>query len=391
MTEDSPQLTQIKIEDVAIGGEGLGRISGKICFVPYGVPGDLLRIKITEEKKDYSRGEIVTLLEPSPLRRSAPCPVFGKCGGCLWQHIQIKAQEDLKSKLVRDLLRKRFPSENFEFLPLISSPHEFFYRNRITLKFDGSRLGYFARRSHEFVPIESCHLADPKINQSLDQIAKDVSLNKRHIKNLGKFSSVKIAVEDPSINQDASVQWALVQDEDLVSGFSQVNTQQNQVLKELVVHWFRLPESRVLYDLYAGSGNFTFPLVQVRPLKRVCAVEYDSSQTKAARKISEGFQNVQIFTAKVEDFVSEVILSERSCFLLDPPRGGCEEPVMSALAHSNPDQIIYVSCHPASLVRDIEKFFKKAPSGAYRLARVVCIDMFPQTDHIETVAEIVRA
>lgn len=386
MTAHAEKTVEVRIDDVAIGGEGIARINGKVCFVPYAVPGDRLSIKIIEDKKDFSRGEIVSLLEPSPSRRSAPCPVFGQCGGCLWQNIEIESQENFKSKLVKELLNRKLPHQSFEFLPLVRSPQEFFYRNRITLKFNGKQLGYFGRRSHDFVPIDHCHLADKRINEALPEILKSLQSVKKPHKKGEDVSSVKISL-DPS----GTVKWALTHEKDLASGFSQVNTLQNEALVNLVKDWIHIPASKVFYDFYAGSGNFTFPIDVAKRFQQVIAVEYDSGLTQEARKASDLKKHFQFYTAKVEDFVSEIVLKTQSTFLVDPPRGGCEEPVMRALAHADPDQIIYVSCHPASLARDLERFFRVAPTGAYKLKRVVCFDMFPQTDHIETVAEIGRA
>lgn len=370
------QEFDVQIEKLVVGGDGLTRVNGKVCFVPLGLPQDQLRIQITEEKKDFCRGEILSVTRPSPHRREAPCPYFGTCGGCSWQHLKIEEQEKTKADLVSELLGQKLKM-NFEFLEFVKSPQEYFYRNRISLKSDGKQLGYYQRRSHDLVPISKCLLADERINEALPKVQKHF---------LGQApTSVQIFLKE-----DSSVDFRVPEDSHDILGFSQVNEKQNQNLIRTVIDWTGDGPFTAFYDFYAGSGNFTFPVYDRHRNTTTFAVESDPSLTEKAQQIRGARTKIKFFTARVETFLKSQDFHPDSLILLDPPRGGCESFVMKALAKSRAKKIIMISCHPASLARDLGIFFSEDRTKEYSLGRVQCFDMFPQTDHVETVAEIVR-
>ncbi len=341
--------------------------------MPLTAPGDVLEIRITEDKNDYCRGEVVQVLQPSKLRVVAPCEYYEKCGGCNWQHLSTEFQVQMKERLVKNLFQKTF-GEDWDWRGMTPSPHLFNYRNKIGLKWNGHQLGYFQRRTHEHLAIHHCLIAEESINQQLPLFEKKLRQSK-----------------EPASEKKTYFIYSEIDAARDALQFSQVNDRVNALMIDQVLSLLPTVQPEAFYDFYAGHGNFTFPtyekLKELTKATPTIAVEYDREMAIAGR-VRAGKRKIQFHHCKVEDYLRREKLIPRSLVLLDPPRGGCDDLVMDALLHSSVSKIIYVSCNPMTLHRDLKRLLSKS---TFQLVSMQCFDMFPQTDHVEVVAEIVHS
>lgn len=355
------RLIEVTVEKMSLGGNGIARHQGLVLFIPFSAPGDVLKVEIINQKKNFAEAKIIEILNPSEQRRVAPCPVYGKCGGCNWQHIDYKYQLQQKQKIVEEQLLK-FLGTLPRVLPIISSPNEWNYRNRIQIKQKNGKIGFFAKGSHDLVEINNCLIAEDEINQKLNSGA------------LPDLERIELASENDSLE-----------------GFSQVNSLQNVNLIQNVLEWAGSEKYTEIYDLYCGGGNFTFPLMGRFPLSKIMAVELSPESVKKAQKIIEAknisSKKVQFILSDVGFFLKRIVFSEDSLVLLDPPRAGCDPLVIQNLAHQNFKKLLYISCNPSTLGRDLQALQKQSNSKII-INKVQPFDMFPQTDHIEVLVEL---
>lgn len=411
----------VEITGLAYGGSGVGRINGKVVFVPYTAPGDKARIEITSEKKGFSEGRLVELLSASPSRVAPPCKYFGLCGGCALQHISYPVQVEWKDQILRETLKRIGKTEPLQWSPPVPSPKEFAYRTRARFHADGPRFGFYESGSHRVVDIEECPVLEPGLNVALSGIrgafrasGADPSVLKGFEIGLGN-DGLAAASFDLSRTPPAALMKALEKITGLkgfelrgplsktlgdlsldysASGmnlrsrirvFSQVNLPQNENLINKVLEYCGLTGTERTLDLFSGTGNLTLPLGKAS--KEAVGVESNGQAVKLA------IENAALNRITTATFVEEdaagwlarnikTLEKERPhVVVLDPPRGGDPE-AAGLLAALKPKKIIYVSCSPPTLARDISML---AGSG-YRLFRAGVLDMFPQTYHIESVA-----
>lgn len=362
---------------MSYGQGGVGRHEGQVIFVPFAAPGDLVQVSISEKHKNFSIAEIDKVLEPGPSRVQAPCPVFGRCGGCQWQHLSYEEQLKQKQQIVETAFSKaKLQVEKFE--TIAASSRDYNYRNRIQLHWQKGHIGYYARKSHDLVAIDSCPIAENEINYFLPELRKKLSIRKEDV----RFEIALNAEFQPTMSESAAHAES--------HAFSQVNRFQNEAMisEALAVSKEFKPER--IFDLYAGSGNFTFPLFQQHSRATILAAELsEKSVAKAkevclARNISP--KGLQFYVADVGAFLRRQRLHPTDFVLLDPPRTGCDEAVMNNLASQNFRKMVYISCNPMTLVRDLSRMLAKNPR--WKIERVKPFDMFPQTDHIEVFAEL---
>ena len=420
---------QILIEAVAFRGYGVGRVSGKVVFVPYTVTGDRAWIKIIEEKKKYSMGRLIQIVDPSPWRVNPPCPYFGTCGGCQWQHIDYRFHGELKETILRETLERIGKIRGLPPMDVTLSTKPYGYRVRVQLKVRGQTLGYYRERSHEIVDIDHCPISDPLVNQMIRQLRGEltafskmegIEINVSRDEEKGFFILHPLAwnrdwedfarkffqnhpilkgiaimarnglkrLGDPSLNFTVSLHRS---GEKRTLGlrasalsFFQVNPEQNRRLIETVLEFSEMRKNEIGLDLYAGIGNFTLPLAA--EASRVTGVEESRTAIEDARFNAEknGIKNCDFVQGKAEEVLRN--LSERpDDIILDPPRAGCKT-ILDQAVGLKPKRIIYVSCEPTTFSRDIHLF---AETG-YFLQRLALIDMFPQTYHMEVVGLLTR-
>jgi 23S rRNA (uracil1939-C5)-methyltransferase len=374
----SPEIVELEIEKLSFGGDGIGRHEGLVYFVPLSVPGDLLRVQTTEKKKNFVRAEILEILRPSAYRIQAPCPVFGRCGGCAWQNISYEEQLHQKQMIVEEQLSRVITSRT-EIRQIIPSPLDFRYRNRIQLKYDGHNLGFYARQSHQVVDIDDCPITETILTQEIRPLKQRLQSQKSQA--IAKIELLKMASGSiETVFEDSPFEGA---------GFSQVNSDQNENLTRTILQWMSGLSVEHVYDFYAGAGNFTFPLFNQFPQSKFVAVELSEKSVQIAQDRIRGLnispRRMQFYLSDVEHFLKRSPLSAESVVLLDPPRSGCSENVLRYLGSQKVQKIFYISCNPASLARDLTRLREH---GSWLPLRVQPFDMFPQTDHVETLVEL---
>ncbi len=419
----------LKIEKIIFGGDGLARLpNGKIAFIPYTIPGEVVEVELIKDYGDYIEGKVKKFLEISPERREPPCIYYGICGGCQFQHINYSYQINLKKEIFFDTFKRLGWKEDIPLEKVISSPKEFFYRNRLRFHIENEELkmGFVKRKTHEVLKIETCLLAERILNKVLKKLYKNPSWLR-----LSLYSK-RIKIESsPEENKVTLIFWTSLKPEktDVESLFSikelksvfywirgsrpegpfpenssyggrrifrnidgmfyyiqpgvfvQANWDINCAIMEIIKS-LNLPVEKVL-DLHSGMGNFLFTFIHKKEIKKFLGVDTD------LRAIEDG-----IYTAEKAGINGRLDLRNMSAVealhfatkegekydlvLLDPPRGGCKE-LMRLLPEVAEKYIIYISCDAPTLVRDL-LILKKMN---YIPTKIYLFDMFPQTYHFE--------
>lgn len=383
---------EVTLTGVGHLGQLIGRYSGKVVFVSYGIPGETVRVKVLKDEGDYLRAEIVEVLEPSIFRENPPCKYFGVCGGCSFQHIAYIYQTKLKEIVVMEQLKRLGGFENpEEFTNLtIKADQPYNYRNRADFSINRHRqLGFRARHSHRFIHIDYCFIMHEQINRFLAILQGKNTKRKTHNVTIRYGVNTGQWLIQPEIDtsQIATGQKfyteRLLGKEFIISdaSFFQVNTYQAENLVKTVLKYIT-EEDKVVIDAYAGVGTFTVFLAE--RAEKVIAIEESKSAYKDAKININGLKNIEYICDKTENVLKNRKI-EADAIVLDPPRVGCMKEVLEGIAEQRIKKIIYVSCEPSTLARDL-KYLKER---GYSLLEIQPIDMFPQTYHIETVALLV--
>lgn len=395
---------------MAHGGAAVGRHNGKTMFVPLGVPGETVRVEIVEGRARYAMARLLEVLAPSPDRVAPPCPHYGACGGCDWQHIAYPTQVRFKEQIVRDALR-RIGRLEAPVLPGIGAEHPWGYRNHVRFVPDQEgRLGFQRRQSHSVVPIQQCAILHPLLQDVLGQIDLDfeglAALSLRCGANTGERMIVleTLADEAPAVEIDLPVSCVLALADgraavlagapvlhERVAGrmyrisaqsFFQVSTEGAERLVDLVGRYLQVSGSEALLDAYCGVGLFA--LSQGGNVSRALGIEEAEASIADATANASGVPNVEFVHSQVESLMAGS--TRYDAVVLDPPRTGASPRALHALVSRQPSRIVYVSCDPATLARDCAAL----TAMGYRLVQVQPVDMFPQTHHIECVALLRR-
>lgn len=367
------QTLQLRIQDVAFGGEGVARQDDFVVFVPFVLPGELVEAEIREVKKSFARARLLRVLAPSPERVTPACRHFGACGGCQYQHAAYETQLRLKQKQVADLFQRLGGFRPEVVAPVRPCPRPYGYRNRVMIRSQWNKpeqklnLGYIRWDGGLVEDIQECPIAEPAINEQIRKV-------RAHPPPKG---GLKVVLRIPPEG------WDVPPD-----SFFQNNFFLLPGLVEVVREFLRSGGTRRLVDLYCGVGFFAIELAGV--VSSFVGVEYDQPAIRAARRNAQarGCLNGEFLAAKVEDVLPGLLdrwpLPE-TAMLLDPPRKGCPSPVLQLLRTQRPAQVLYVSCHPATLARDLNVL---CAGGVFELVSVQPLDMFPQTQHVECVADL---
>jgi tRNA/tmRNA/rRNA uracil-C5-methylase (TrmA/RlmC/RlmD family) len=363
----------LTIHDVAFGGEGVARVDGFVVFVPFVLPGEVVEAEITEAKKNFARARLLRVVQPSPERVEPACRYFGECGGCQYQHADYAAQLRLKHKQIVDLFERIGGFRADAVAPLVPCPQPYGYRNRIMVRSQWDKfkqalnVGFLRADSRLVVDVEDCKIAEPALNEQLRQV-------RAHPPPRGGLKVVlRIAPENWQVPADS---------------FFQNNFFLLPKLVEEVRERLRQSGARRLIDLYCGVGFFGIELADL--VESFAGVEYDQRAIGAARRNSadRGRANGEFLAGTVEEVLPgllERFSAGATSILLDPPRKGCLPQTLELLRRERPLQVIYVSCHPATMARDLNTLCR---GGVFDLARVTPLDMFPQTQHVECVADL---
>ncbi len=386
-------LLTLKLTGLGRQGEALAEHDGKQAFVHGGIPGETVAAEVVAERRGYIAAQVVDVLEASPHRVSPACRYFGECTGCQWQHIAYERQLEMKREAVADTLA-RVGGVHADVQPTLASPEQLGYRNhaRFTVSKHGGRLGFVHKERRRHVEIDRCLLMTPWINQALDalqgRVAETTQLSLRYGVHTGSFL-LQPTLQEPDVPLASGQKH--YEDELLgrrfrVSSpsFFQVNTRQAERMAELVMDELGLDGSQTVVDAYAGVA--TFAALIAGKARRVVAVEESASALADARENVAGLDNVELHQARTEDALAALAGDGVDAVILDPPRAGCMPGTIDALLDAPPARIVYVSCEPETLARDLAAL----TAGPFRIGRVQPVDMFPQTRHVETVATLVR-
>lgn len=446
-------VLEVVIDDLAFGGEGVGRVDGYVLFVRGGIPGDRLRVRVTETRARYGRAVIESIETPSAQRVAPPCPYFGRCGGCRLQHIAYPAQLAFKAKQVRDCLERLGDLGAFDLRPVVPAPEPYGYRNKMEFTVAGTTVSpliglHEADRYDVVLDIEHCRLQSDTMNTLLAEARDQIRRRRLSVydpvteQGLLRFltlregrrtgdAMVNIVASTPDVEALGDVARALRErvpgvasvvlnvnakkaavavgtEEHVLAGrdhireslgglefqisansFFQTNTVQAERLFALVEAASEPGPDDTVVDLYCGTGAIS--LLLARRCRHVYGIElHPAAVADAIRNArANGIDNCTFLTGEVRHVLPRLLAEgvKAAVAVADPPRAGFHPKALSTLAAMAPGRIVYVSCNPATLARDVGDLTRYG----YRLEWVQPVDMFPQTPHIEAVARLRRA
>jgi len=402
-----PAEFEVTFQEMVFGGDAIGRLpDGRALFVPYVLPGEKARIVITEDNRSFARGRVLELLESSPLRIQPRCRHFGECGGCSYQHLAYADQLKIKHSIVVQQLKRLAGLDDFPVAPVVPSPSKWDYRSTVQFHLSpAGKLGFQAAGSNRLVEIGECHLPGRGISALWPQLELDPASGIQRVQvREGLEGDIILGLDAASdIPPDFSVdfpvsavfrgpdtryvlsgdEFVLMQVKERVfrvsaDSFFQANINQAANMVDQVLKLAGDLSGKTVLDAYCGVGLFSAFLAG--QANRLIGIEVSESSCNDFAVNMDEFDNVELYIDQVENVLPALDLKP-DIVVLDPPRAGLDARVVSALSKAKPKQIIYVSCDPATLARDIKRFLQ----SGYELKSVTPFDQFPQTYHIETV------
>ncbi len=342
----------LRIEEVAFGGAGVGRRDGKVVFVPFTIVGELVTVRLIEDRRTLSRGVLCAVSEVSPHRQEPRCPYFGECGGCDYQHVAYPHQLEIKQRQVEQLITRIAGISHPPVAQVVPSPRIFGYRNRITVHSDKNALGLFARNSRSVIDIATCPIASPAVNELLTEQRGGPRGDQQHY-----------------TLREHKAQRTFSQTNDAVAG----------LLRDYVVAQATGP---IVVDAFSGDGFFAHALA--KHVDRVVGIEWNRPAVERAHRmagLNEGYLCADVNKA----LPGALRRNQPGTLILDPPRAGLNPQILRTINDHPPPRVIYVSCNPPVLARDL-----KSLQSRYAMREIQPFDMFPQTAEIEAVAILER-
>jgi len=424
-----PSLTETyktRIKRTASSGEGIGDVRGFTLFVDGALYPEEVTVQIAEVKKNFARATCISFETPSPFRVSPPCPLFEKCGGCQTMHMRYDYQLQVKTMRVSDALQRIAKLEGISVNPCLPSPSELYYRNKVQMPIratqEGLVIGFSEKNTHNVIDVEKCYIHNA-LGQKVYEHVRGILQASSHREKLYQL----IIKSSPTTNQalvilvthdSASlydIAHAIVDGMPEIQGvvqcyknnpfhhktlagkdfiteellgytfsvscasFFQVNPVQAAILYSTVVEFLAPKGHEHILDAYCGVG--TLSIILAKHVKEVVGVEIVADAIQNAKENSKqnGIENVRFYCQKTEDFIEQI--DQLDACILNPPRSGCEKKVLDTLAKRSCPKIVYVSCDPATLARDLAILTKHE----YVIDQVQPLDMFPQTAHVETI------
>jgi 23S rRNA (uracil1939-C5)-methyltransferase len=404
---------ELTVTKLVYGGDGLGRHNGKVVLVPFAVPGDRLLVSTVKEKKNFIRAEIVRVLEPGPGRVTPECAHFQHCGGCQWQQLEYPRQVEAKRQILQELFHHRFPATRDLEITMKPSPQANQYRSRarVQLRIGGPEpvIGFYRHESHQVVDVWACPLLKPGMNSWFkwirDHYQEDPELPDETQMEItedeyggwtsmpmesGQEDSYNVLFNKRSGNgPESEKQVGEFTYRVSPSAFFQANDFLAEELLNSVMDLSGASPEGAALDLYSGVGLFTLPLAH--RFGKVTAVESSpvSCALASANVAAARLQNVRVVHAKVAEWMlsaGSVAAPTFETIVLDPPRSGAGQVVMDKIREWVPETVVYVSCDPQTLVRDLSVI----PSSEFEIRCVQGLDLFPQTFHFETIVLLKR-
>ena len=440
------QLVELTIVDLNDSGDGVGRLGNRVVFVPDTVTGDHVRVRLLRVKPNYAIAKLDQLLEPSPYRIRPHCIVADKCGGCQWQHVDPQYQRSVKENLIEQALTRIGGFTSIEIAPILSADSPLAYRNKATYPIQRSptgqvQAGYYQKGTHQLINLNQCPVQDNRLNPLLAQIKQDIQqqgwsiynerrhqgrlrhLSLRIGRRTGEMLLTLVTTDANLTNLDTQAQTWLDRYPNLVGvcvnvnphrtnvifgdqthcvlgqpylreifadlefqlrpdTFFQVNTEAAEALCHVIRQKLALQGTEYLVDAYCGIGTFTLPLA--KQVHQALGIEVQGTAVEQAQINAQinGITNVTFETGTVETVLLQLGITP-DIVLLDPPRQGCNPQVIETLLSVMPQRLVYISCKPATLARDLKRL---CHPGGYQLTHVQPADFFPQTPHVECAA-----
>jgi 23S rRNA (uracil1939-C5)-methyltransferase len=399
---------EIVLTALSYGGEAIGRYDGRAVFVPFGLPGETVRVRILEERKNFARAELLEVVKTAPERITPRCRHFGECGGCHYQHLPYAEQLKVKTEILRDQLTRIGKFQDAPVKAMIACPQEWNYRNHIQFHLaESGQLGFVSSGyADAMVPIEECFLPEPAIDALWPTLDFEAGSPVERVALRGGMNDdLLLILESPEtdppeiqIEADISVVHMLGDDAIVLAGdgftvmnvldrvfkvsaasFFQVNTNMAALMVRHLLENLPVSTASTVLDVYCGVGLFSaFFATQAG---RLIGVESSPPACQDFAANLDEFDNVELYEGLAQD-----ILPALNCHadiaIIDPPRAGLDKNALDALLKLKPAVIAYVSCDPATLARDAARLI----SGGYRLKQVTPFDLFPQTYHIESIS-----
>ncbi len=410
-SNDNIKVFEITLEKLTYGGEAMGRLpDGRAVFVLFGLPGEQVRVELTEDKKNFARGKLLEILQPAPERIEAKCKHFGKCGGCHYQNLAYKNQLLTKTEILRDQLQRIGKIENPPIKPMVPSPLEYNYRNHVQFHLTAEgKVGFINAKGNSTLPIEKCHLPETGINAFWHNLQFESNKDVERVSLRTAWNEELMIVlesetpETPEFEIEADVSVAHVFDEHAVvivgqdnllyhilgkefrvsaTSFFQVNTKMAEKMVSHLIAQLPASPSTTLLDVYCGVGLFSKFFAE--KCQTVIGIEDSESACDDFVFNLDEFENVEIYEGTAEEILPGLAgrLDSSTFAIVDPPRAGIERHALDAILEINPQIIAYVSCDPSTLARDAARLI----SGGYQLIDVTPFDLFPQTYHIESIS-----
>lgn len=409
---ENGKIFEIKTENWAYGGEVMGRLpDGRAVFVPFSIPGELVRIELIEEKRGFARANLLEVLEPAPERIQPRCKHFRACGGCHYQHLPYALQLQAKTEVLKDTLSRigGFSPEELEGLlrPAVGSPSPWHYRNHVQFHLDESgQLGFRASRSDQVIAIEECYLPEEILNQIWPQLELEPnpSLSRVALRSgIEEDAMLVLETEDdeglefsldiplaavqlgPStlhvLSDSAAIEMEVLDYTFQVSAgsFFQVNTSMAAAMVEHLLAHLPLTAESIVLDVYCGVGLFSAFIAP--EVAQLIGIEENPLAVEDFSENLDAYDNVSIYEAPAEEVMSLLGL-QPDLILVDPPRAGLDRSVLDAIVDLQPKVLAYVSCDPSTFARDA----KRLRSAGFTLEHITPFDLFPQTFHIESIS-----
>jgi 23S rRNA (uracil1939-C5)-methyltransferase len=408
---------------MAQGGESVGHYKGRVVFVRGGLPGETVSARLTQTRERYARGIVSQVLSAAPERVDPRCPVFGRCGGCHWQYAAYPAQIAFKQTILEEQCQRLGGIEEPPIGPALAMSNPWAYRSKAQFRLSAEgNPGFYARQSHDVVPILQCPLLVPKLNVIVPLLerAKDIPPAHRpseislryswaeeecHVQFHGGTRRGATTLQSHLVGEVSEISWRKDRETRILEGrgflletlggmslrvsadsFFQVNVPQTRRLLQTLIDLLEPQPDDHLLDAYSGVGALSLPIAP--HVKTVTAIEAHAAAVADFRRNTHhlGATNVRVLQGLVERVLPELARGF-DVIILDPPRRGCLGRALEAVVQCRPRRIGYVSCHPGTLARDLRLLCAQE----YRLLQIVPVDLFPQTFHVESVSLLERA
>lgn len=364
----------VKIIDYDHQGRGIAKIDNKIVFIPNTIIDEEVKIKIVDNKKNYMEGIVINYLKESPIRRKDVCPYYEKCGGCSIMHLPYSEQLKYKQNKINNIL-KRYLKMDIKVKDIIPSDNEFYYRNKVTLHVDNNHnVGYYENKSNKIVKIDKCLLLDNKLNEyikNMKKITKDITLRTNGVKVLDDNSTIIKTIGNYKFNVS-------------LESFFQVNDNVTYKMYEKIKEYALATKKDNILDLYCGTG--TIGIYLSNTCHEVLGIEINKQAIIDANKNKElnNIKNISFIADDVSNIITNLNFKP-DIIIVDPPRAGLDHIAIDTIIKLHPQKIIYTSCDPMTLVRDLNIL-----KEYYQIKELTPFDMFPNTYHIESVVLLER-